>query len=73
MNTSKWIGIALLVAGLLALSYGSFSFTQKTQEAQIGPIELSVNETKTINIPVWAGGAAVLAGLVLLVVGGRSR
>jgi uncharacterized membrane protein YidH (DUF202 family) len=71
MNMMRLIGIVLVVAGALALAYGSFSYTQQTHQAKIGPIELSVKENKTVNVPVWAGAAAVVAGVLLLVVGSR--
>ena len=71
MNASKIIGIVLIVAGALGLAYGSFSFTKDTHTANIGPIHLSVKEKETVNVPVWAGVAAIIAGgLVLL---GASR
>lgn len=67
MNAIKIAGIALLVAGLLGLLYGSFSYTKDTHEAKLGPIQLSVQETQTVNVPVWAGvGATVLGGMLLL-------
>ncbi len=68
MNTIKIAAIALIVAGVLGLAYGSFSYTKETQEARIGPLELTVKEQQTVNIPVWAGVAAILAGAVLLFV-----
>ncbi len=71
MNTVKMAGIALIVAGVLALLYGGFSYTKDTHQAKIGPIELSVKETKTINVPVWAGVAGIVIGGALLVFGGR--
>ena len=71
MNTVKIAGIALIVAGVLGLLYGSFSYTKDTHQAKIGPIELSVKETKTINVPVWAGVAGIVIGGALLVFGGR--
>lgn len=71
MNAVKWMGVALVVAGLLSLVYGGFGFTRETHEAKLGPIELSVKERQTVNIPVWAGVAAVVAGGALLVLGGR--
>ena len=71
MNTSRLIGIVLLVVGLLALGYGSFSFTKETHQAKLGPIELSVKEKQTVNVPAWFGGAAVVAGLVLLLAGSK--
>jgi len=46
----------LIVAGVLGLVYGSFSYTKNTHEAKLGPIELSVKEKQTVNVPVWAGG-----------------
>ena len=71
MNGIKGLGLALILAGVLALVYGSFSFTKATHEAKIGPLELSVQEKQTVNIPVWAGGASIVIGVVLLVAGGR--
>ncbi len=71
MNASKMAGIALIVAGLLGLLYGGFSYTRATHEAKIGPIELSVTDKKTVNIPVWLGVGAVVLGGALLVFGGR--
>ena len=71
MNGSKIIGIVLIVAGALGLAYGSFTFTKDTHTAHIGPIQLSVKEKETINVPVWAGIAAIIAGGVVLVAGSR--
>jgi len=71
LNNFRIIGVALVVLGMLGLIYGSFSYTKQTHEAKLGPIELSVSEQQTVNIPAWAGGAAIAAGLVLLVFGGR--
>ena len=68
MNAIKIAAIALIIAGVLGLAYGSFSYTKETQEARIGPLELTVKEQQTVNIPVWAGVAAILAGAVLLFV-----
>lgn len=71
MNSIKIAAIALIVAGVLALAYGGFSYTKETHQAKLGPIELSVNEKQTVNLPVWAGVAAIAIGGVLLVVGGK--
>ncbi len=68
MSASRIIGIVLITLGALGLAYGSFTYTEETHKADIGPLELSVKEQETVNIPVWAGGGAVLLGLVLLVV-----
>jgi len=71
MNGLKIVAIALLVAGVLALVYGGFSYTKDTTAVKIGPIELSVKEKETVNVPVWAGIGAIVVGGLLLVFGGR--
>ncbi len=71
MNTIKMTAIALIAAGVLGLAAGSFSYTKQSEEAQIGPIVLSVKERKTINVPLWAGIGAIVAGAALLVFGGK--
>lgn len=69
MNAIKVAGIALIVAGILALSFGGFSYTKDTQEVKLGPLEFSVKEKKDVNIPMWAGIAAIVAGGLMLVMG----
>lgn len=73
MNSLKTIGIVFLVAGVLALAYGGFSYTKDTTAVKLGPLELSVKEKQTVNVPVWAGAGAILAGGLLLVFGGRKN
>jgi hypothetical protein len=71
MNLAKVVGIALIVGGVLGLVYGGFSFTKETHQVKLGPVELSVKEKQSINVPVWAGVAAIAAGAGLLLFGGR--
>jgi len=66
MNSVKMLAIVLIVAGGLALAYGGFTYTKDTHQAKLGPIELSVKDTETVNIPVWVGIGSMVAGLVLL-------
>lgn len=73
MNALKIAAIALIAAGALGLGYGSFSFTKETHQAKLGPIELSVKEKQTVNVPVWAGLGAIAAGVLMLAIGGRRR
>lgn len=71
MNAIRIAAIALIVAGALALAYGGFSYTKETHEAKLGPIELSVQERETVNIPIWAGVAGIVIGGVLLIYGAK--
>lgn len=72
MNAVKIISIVLIIAGGLGLAYGSFSYTKDTQQAQLGPLELTVKEQQTVNIPVWLGAAALGVGIVLLILPGKN-
>jgi hypothetical protein len=71
MNSIKLAGIVLIVAGVLGLVYGSFSYTKETHKANLGPIKLSVNEEQTVNVPVWAGVGAIVVGGVLVLFGSK--
>jgi hypothetical protein len=72
MSGIKIAAIALMVAGILGLAYGGFSYTRETHDLKVGPLELSVKEKENINVPVWAGVAAIAAGGMLLLVPRRS-
>ncbi|HWZ62725.1 MAG TPA: hypothetical protein VNX02_06885 [Steroidobacteraceae bacterium] len=71
MNPIKMVAVVLIAAGVLGLVYGSFSYTKETHEATVGPIQLSVKDKETVNIPVWAGVGAIAIGGVLLLLGGK--
>jgi hypothetical protein len=69
MNAAKIAGIVLIVAGVLGLVYGGFSYTKETHQAKVGPIELSVKEKQDVNVPMWAGIGAIVVGGLLFVFG----
>jgi hypothetical protein len=73
MSATKLIAIVLIVAGVLGLIYQQFSFTKETAQAKIGPLELSLKEKETVNVPLWASLGAIGVGVVLLVTGGRKK
>ena len=71
MNAVKFAAIVLIAAGILGLVYGSFSYTKETHEAKLGPIELSVKDKQTVNVPVWVGVGAIVIGGGLLLFGSK--
>jgi len=71
MAPFKLLGVLLLTAGILALVYKGFTYTKETHEANIGPLKLEVKDKEHVDIPMWAGVAAVVAGGAMLAVGGR--
>jgi hypothetical protein len=67
MGMLKFAAILLIVAGTLGLIYGGFSYTKETHTADFGPIHMSVDEKRHVNVPIWAGVAAIVIGGMLLV------
>ena len=68
MNGLRGVAVALIIAGILGLTYGGFSYTKETHTADIGLLHLSVDEEQRVNVPVWLGiGGLVLGGVLLLV------
>jgi hypothetical protein len=73
MTATRIVGLVLIVAGILALAYGGFSYTKETTAVKLGPVELSVKEKEQVNVPVWAGIGAIVAGGALVLLGGRKN
>jgi len=67
MSPVQIVAIVLIVAGLLGLGYGGFSYTKDTTVVKLGPIEVSAKERQTVNVPIWVGVGAILVGGLLLV------
>jgi len=72
MNSTKVVGVVLIVLGALALVYGGFSYTKDTTAMKLGPLEMTVQEKETVNVPLWVGIGAIVVGGVLLVMGKKS-
>lgn len=71
MNPIKLVALALILAGILGLAYGGFSYTKDTTVVKLGPLEISAKEKQTVNVPLWAGVGALVVGGLLLVLGGK--
>ena len=68
MSTTRILGIALLVLGILGLAYGGFTYTKSSNAVDLGIVSFEVQEKEHVNIPLWIGiGLAVAGGALLLV------
>ena len=67
----KTAGLVLVILGVLALIYGGFSYTKKTHDADLGPVKIAVKDKQHVNVPVWAGVAAIIGGALIIMGGGR--
>ena len=68
MSALKIVAIVLIVGGVLGLIYGGFSYTKQTHDVKLGPVEFSVKDKERVNVPVWAGVVAIVAGTAILLV-----
>ena len=66
MSAVKIMAIVLIVAGIVGLLYGGFTYTKETHDIKLGQLEMSVAEKQTVNVPLWAGVMAIVGGGVLL-------
>ena len=66
-NLKTVIGVLLLVAGILVVAYGSFTYTKKTHKAELGSLTLAIDEKETVKIPIWAGVMTIVAGAAIVV------
>ena len=73
MNQSRLAAAILIALGTLALIYGGFTYTKDEHETKLGPIEFTVKDKKTVNVPVWVGVGAIVAGSVMLFAGGKKN
>jgi drug/metabolite transporter (DMT)-like permease len=65
------VGVVLIVIGVIALAYGGLSFTTSEKVAEVGPLKLEREKTRSIPLPPILGGLALIGGVVLLIVGAR--
>ena len=73
MTPVRIVGIVLIVAGLLALAYGGFSYTKETHKAELGPFKMTLEERDQVNVPQWIGVGALAGGIALVLLGGRKK
>ena len=71
MNATRIAGIVLIVAGVAGLLLGGFSYNKDTTAAKLGPLQLTVKEQKSVDIPRWLSLGAIVLGAVVLVLGSR--
>jgi hypothetical protein len=63
------IGIALIVFGLIALTYHGITYTTREKVLQVGPLEATKKTEKTIPLPPILGGFALAGGIILVIMG----
>ncbi len=71
MNALKVVALALIASGILGLIYGGFTYTKSSREAKIGPLEMTMKQQQTVDVPIWAAVGSIVVGAGLLLAGSR--
>jgi uncharacterized membrane protein HdeD (DUF308 family) len=65
------VGVILIVIGIVALAYQGITYTTSEKVVDLGPVKVEAKREKTIPLPPVAGAAALVVGIILVVVGNR--
>jgi len=67
------VGAVLVVLGLAGLIYGGVTYTKDKDTVDLGIAKVTVTDKERLQIHPAIGGLVLAAGLVVLVVGLRSK
>jgi hypothetical protein len=73
MRGSLITGVLLIVLGVLSLAYGGFTYTKREKVIDVGPIQATAERHERVPLPPILGGAALVGGIALVVIGSRRR
>jgi hypothetical protein len=71
MKPLSILGVLLIVLGVVSLVYQGITYTSRETVVDIGPIEATAERERTLPLPPALGIGALVAGVALVVVGGR--
>jgi hypothetical protein len=71
MKAATVVGVIFIVLGLAGLIAGGFTYTHQKKDVDMGPLQISHEQTRTVPIPPILGGVALLAGIGLMVAGAK--
>ena len=68
-----FLGILLVVLGVIGLVHPSFNYHQREEVAKVGPFKATVDEEKTAQVPAAVSIVVLTVGIVLIAVGSRTK
>ena len=69
MKPISWVGILLIVLGVLALAYQGINYTV----LDVGAVHVTTQTHEQIPLPPIVGGLVLVGGVASLIVGARSQ
>jgi hypothetical protein len=69
MRASALLGIILVVVGIIAFTYQGITYTTHKRIVDLGPIQATKTEHKTIPVSPLVGALALIGGVGLILAG----
>ena len=69
INPITFVGVALILLGIVAFAYQGITYTSREKIIDIGPLQATAETQKTIPLSPLLGGLVLVGGIVLVVVG----
>ena len=73
MKPMSMIGILLIVLAVISFAYQGITYTTHKKVIDLGPLQATTEQHKTIPLPPILGGLALVGGIVLLAVGSKNN
>jgi len=73
MKPITWLGIVLIVLGVLVLAYQGINYTRQKKVLDVGSVHITTETHERLPLSPILGGLALAGGVVLLVVGARNK
>lgn len=70
---SLFLGIILLVLGIVGLVHPSFSYHKQEEVAKVGPFKATVDQEKNAQVPPAVSIVLLTVGIVLVVISSRTK
>jgi hypothetical protein len=68
-----FLGIILVVLGVIGLVHPSFNYHRQEEVAKVGPFKATVDDQKTAQVPPAVSIVVLAVGIVVVVVGSRTK
>jgi hypothetical protein len=73
MKPMVWLGILLIVVGVLVLAYQGINYTRQKNVLDVGSVHITTKTHERIPIPPIVGGVALVGGVILVVLGAGTK
>ncbi|MFA5595801.1 MAG: hypothetical protein WDA15_11010 [Trueperaceae bacterium] len=73
MNRTVLIGLIVLALGIGGLVIKSVTYRADTASVDLGPVEITATEERSIDIPQIAAQAAIAVGALMVIIGFLTR